>query len=94
MPKGPGTILRETLRLFGITDNGCGCTELANEMDSVGPVVVQEKFEEYVQKMKESIKRWRRNTGLPIPPPPEITVRKLLQFALSKSLEIDQNQAL
>lgn len=92
--KGPGTIIRETLKKFGITDNGCGCTALANEMDSVGPNYLELHLDEYTQKMKDSISRWKKISGLPIPQPPEVTIRILLLFAIQQSSNSDHSQVL
>lgn len=85
MPKGPGTIIRETLHSFGITDNGCGCTALANEMDQVGADRVEAQLDIYVSKMNESIKRWRRNSGLPLPQPPSLVIKELILYGIRKS---------
>lgn len=83
--KGVGTIIRETLSCFAINDVGCGCTALANEMDAAGPDTVEQELQSYTEKMKESIKRWRRENNSIIPAPPEATIRLLIVYAISKS---------
>jgi hypothetical protein len=84
--KGVGSIIRETLQTFYIQDKGCGgCKALADEMDAVGPDVVEAKLEHYVKEMGESIKSWRKLTGTPIPVPPALVCRQFILYAVGKS---------
>lgn len=84
--RGVGTVIRESLHAFGISDNGCGCTTLANEMDSFGADRVEANLDVFVEKMQESIKRWRRGSLL-IPQPPSFVVKELISYAIKKSRE-------
>lgn len=82
---GPGTIIRETLHAFGISDHGCGCTALANEMDAAGVDLVEKNVDQYVEKMKESIKRWRRESNSILPQPPTFVIKELILYGCQKS---------
>jgi len=90
MRKGIGTVIKELLSAWGITSHyGCGCTDLAIEMDSVGTDVVELQLDEYTQKMSYSIRNWRLSSGIPFPilHPPMFLIKKLIQYAIKKSRE-------
>lgn len=88
--RGPGTIIRQTLAAWGITEHsGCGCTDIANEMDKDGPDNTEIKLEYYVQKMNNSIVNWKASGNVVQQniPTPEFAVRKLISYGVNKSRE-------
>lgn len=86
----PGTAIKQVLACWGITErSGCGCTDLANEMDRDGPDRVEQRLEDYyIPKMNDSIKKWRGKIKVPTFQPPEIAIRKLIQYGISKAREV------
>ena len=86
--KGVGTIIAETISTFGIKSKGCSsCEKLANELNQVGPDLVELNLDFYVTKFKESIKTWRREHSKIVPVPPDAVLKKFLQYAIAKSRE-------
>lgn len=84
--RGPGSVIRETLEAWRIKSHaGCGCTELAYEMDQVGANVVEEKITEYTQRMYDSIKIWRRDCRFPVPQPPFFVIQELIEYGIKTS---------
>jgi len=91
MIRGTGTIIRETLAAWKITaHSGCGCTEIAAEMDAVGADVVEQNLDHYVDRMYESVKLWRSSGNTlqqVLPLPPKVLVKELIQYAITKHRE-------
>ena len=86
MAYATGTIIKNSVEFFGIrTHEGCGCTELANEMNQYHPELILGNPEPWVLKMQESIKKWKGRW--PIPSPPDSVVRSLITFAAKKNLD-------
>lgn len=84
---GPGTIIKKTLAAWGITDKpGCGCNDLAIEMNQDGPDIVEQRLEDYyIPQMSESIKKWRGIVKSNMPQPPVMVIRKLINYGIEKS---------
>lgn len=80
-----------TLASWKITDHtGCGCTDLANEMDLVGVDAVEKNFQHYVNKMYEGIVNWKATGGSverKIPLPDIKLVAGLIDYGIKKSRE-------
>lgn len=84
--RGPGSIIRDTLAAWWISEHaGCGCNEIATKMDQEGADIVEQKIDQYVSEMSESIKNWRKNHSIPIPQPPIFIIRGLIEYGISKS---------
>ena len=89
----PGTIIKETLLAWWIKAyGGCGCEDLAIEMDSVGPYTVLEKLDEYTDRMSVSISNWRaeRLRTRIVPQPPREVVYDFIKWAANKSIAESQ----
>jgi len=85
--RGVGTIITEELGRYGITSGaGCDCAALSAELDEVGPEVIEEKFDYYVDRFRQSIKKWRGSGGLRIllPPPPKFVIIDLLRWGIEE----------
>lgn len=81
-----GSRIKNLLISIGIVAHtGCGCEELAKELDDVGAEGVELRLEHYAQKMQNSIRKWKKG-GVKnlIPTPPLITIRSLLQWAIDQ----------
>lgn len=88
MRRGVGTIIKETLAAWHITSHsGCLCNDLAKEMDIIPVQRLQERLEQYTDKMYESIKLWRTTVWISIPQPPKLVIRELIEYAIRKHLE-------
>lgn len=95
---GPGTQIKKVLAAWGITDKqGCGCTQLANEMDLEGADKIESNITSWVTKVSDSIKKWRgiarQESGVPIPQPPELAIKLLIQYGIKKSRELQDLSA-
>ncbi len=80
-----GSYIKNFLKKFRIRPHvGCSCYSLAEEMDRVGPDVVEKEIDSYTDKMYESIKDWRRTRSglIPVPQPPRIVIYETIQFAI------------
>jgi len=81
---GPGTEIKRVLESFGITaHSGCGCTELASEMDRIGVDKLEKEIDRYSKAMHESVKRWRGDR--PIPTPPLSIIKLLITYGIRRS---------
>lgn len=95
MARGPGTIIKQTLAAFFIrSHSGCGCTELAAEMDQLGPDRVLEQLDTYTNKMYDSVLNWRKESSIPVPQPPHEVVRKFIEYACDKSRKESQKEGI
>lgn len=90
MARGPGTIIKQTAHAFFVRTNGgsgcSACDELAQELDSVGPMKVMDDLEVYTTKFENSVRNWRRVNNSLMPQPPRITLEKFLIYACEKSM--------
>ena len=79
----PGTRIQQALiQLFRISGfAGCGCDELAREMNEVGPEKIKANLDYYVERMFKSIKKWRTMKKTPIPQPPKIVIKSFILWA-------------
>lgn len=83
---GVGSEIKRTLAIFHIYANeGCSCTALSDEMDKMGIDYVEKYLDNYVIKMRESIKKWRKENGSYLPTPPDSIIKKLIEYAISKA---------
>lgn len=87
MARGVGTIVTELLSSVGLSRHGCGCTDLANKWNRMGPDAIEEDLDNQVLAFKESIKKWRQNNTRLVPTPPNLVLRSLLIYAVGKSRE-------
>lgn len=85
MTKGVGTIISETLETFGISKSGCGCSDLANELNKLSPEEIETNLDNFVVKFRSSISKWRKNNTKLVPAPPDFVLRRFLLYAISKS---------
>ncbi len=88
----PGALLTKTLASYGITEkSGCSCANIALEMDRLGKQKCQEKFDYLFEKIKSSIKEWRRTKR--VSPDTSSTFEKIIElkqpsdFIISKLLQ-------
>lgn len=86
----PGTAIKEVLKAWGITEHsGCGCTDLANEMDRDGSDKVALRLDDYyVPEMYKSVERWRGVNRILTPQPPMIAVKLLIEYGIKKSRDV------
>ena len=79
---GTGTKIARTLEAWGIRQEGCGsCGGLQAQLDSTRREDVIRDVEAWTDKLIESAKTWRQETGSLLPLPPRIVVRLLILYA-------------
>lgn len=84
---GVGTILKKILASWGIhSHSGCGCTDLANELDSLPVEEIVQRIDEYTEKMCASIEKWRGKNLKTyfLPQPPSMVVKEFILYACKK----------
>ena len=93
MAKGVGSRIKEFLSKRGIVSHsGCGCEELARELDSIGVDEVERRVDEFAEKMQSSIRKWKRG-GISklIPTPPLIVIKNFLLWAIEEERRHSQS---
>lgn len=88
MARGVGTIITQALEAWYIRHTqGCPCASIAAEMDQVGPDKVEQQLDSYAERMQESARVWRRETGVPLPTPPLAILKSLINYGIKKHRE-------
>ena len=87
---GPGTLIARFLSSKGIKPRpGCGCYELAAQMDTAGPEAILTDLDGWADEMYASVMDWRKAQGgvwVAAPNPPRWAVRSLIEWACHKAL--------
>lgn len=89
--RGPGTIIKETLAAWGISEHtGCNCNSIAEEMDRDGPQIVQQRMNYYVDEISTSSRTWRKglhiaSIHIPTLQPPKFIIKELIEYAITTS---------
>lgn len=88
---GPGKIITHYLGMRNIKPHdGCSCYPLAQEMDKAGPDEIMNNFDEWVDKMIESQKQWRKSSNRvweKFVIPPRFLTERLIRKACKESKE-------
>lgn len=86
MARGVGSRIKDFLTRRGIVPHdGCGCEELARELDEAGVDEVERRIDYFAEKMQNNVRKWKRG-GIRtlIPTPPLIVIKQFLQWAIEE----------